>query len=40
MGLCSAAFSIRYWQGVADETALGKNVWLRPMQYQQSGPAA
>ena len=30
MGLCSAAFSIRYWQGVADETGLGKRVWLRP----------
>jgi len=27
MGLCSAAFSIRYWQGVADETQLGKRVW-------------
>jgi GT2 family glycosyltransferase len=38
MGLCSAAFSIRYWQGVADETELGKRVWLRPRQRQQSEP--
>ncbi len=30
MGLCSTAFSIRYWQGVADETALGTKVWLKP----------
>ncbi len=31
MGLCSAAFSTRYWQGVADETELGTKVWLRPL---------
>jgi GT2 family glycosyltransferase len=30
MGLCSAAFSVRYWQGVADETELGKGVWVHP----------
>jgi GT2 family glycosyltransferase len=40
MGLCSAAFSIRYWQGVADETELGKKVWVRPRQQQQTHPVA
>lgn len=38
MGLCSAAFSIRYWQGVADETELGRKVWLRPRQQRHSDP--
>jgi GT2 family glycosyltransferase len=46
MGLCSAAFSIRYWQGVADESELGKSVWRRRRpaaayvagQHQQSDP--
>lgn len=27
MGLCSAAYSAAYWQGVADESGLGKRVW-------------
>jgi GT2 family glycosyltransferase len=29
MGLCSAAYSAAYWQGVADESGLGKKVWAR-----------
>jgi GT2 family glycosyltransferase len=27
MGLCSAAYSAGFWQGVAEETGLGKRVW-------------
>ncbi len=27
MGLCSALYSASYWQGVADETGLGRRVW-------------
>lgn len=27
MGLCSAAYSAGFWQGVAEETRLGKRVW-------------
>lgn len=27
MGLCSAVYSAAFWQGVADETGLGRRVW-------------
>ena len=47
MWLCSAVYSVRFWQGVADETGLGNRVWAggsaaidRASQMRSRDPAA
>lgn len=38
LGLCSAVYSTLYWQGIADETGLGRQVWAyRPTLGRAAG---